>query len=621
MKKPGWLPAALGSFILLTFWTVHATLNLPWISDDFNHLQLIAEIRAGLRPSADLATLPYHGQTLLFMRLLFWLTTLGSAFDPARLRIVIVLVHAAGATGCAYLCARWTGSKWGGWFAGALYAVAAGFAGEVFWAPSSAVFCLAGVFLLFAFIPLANSGKSARRALAVSLSFVLFAFFGLNGAAFAALGLIVYCRLVMPPTPLWRKWAPCSFAALAAVLLIAARANDAIHSATGAAPVSLEGIKLGLWLLLTAPLRFFRSWTTLPLPGFRWVVQWSPAAWIVLLAPVPLMDRAGRRILAAIWTPAILLALLVGAARNSEGPGFLFTNDRYYYCFLFPLTLHCMFVRSVAGNRLRRVPGPIAVAFAVALIAAGAITSRAHYLAAVPNVQFAMLSKAVGQGRVLPRLIAESNIRPLLLADGPLPYGDTYMGEPTLAALLYSEFPKGIPGVRLTRDPIDAAQSAAENALLQDWARAAGMHAVPGKVEDGRLQANLSQWVDFGRGAQESAVVSGFSWWEGNFRWMTAHGAVRLAAAPGDLVVQVYAAPEVLRRVPIRIRATVNEISAGEFAVLPGLHEYRLPTAITHGREAVVELTASRTWKARDLDPQTLDERELSIALLAIGFR
>ncbi len=39
------------------------TLALPYLSDDFEHGQLIAQIRAGLAPGRDLIVLPFHGQT------------------------------------------------------------------------------------------------------------------------------------------------------------------------------------------------------------------------------------------------------------------------------------------------------------------------------------------------------------------------------------------------------------------------------------------------------------------------------------------------------------------------------------------------------------------------------
>src|SRR3984885_13229026 len=98
---------------MLVFWTVRRTLGLPYLSDDFEHGQLIAQIRAGLEPGWDLIALPFHGQTLVLLRLIFWFGTLAGGMNLAWVRLAICGVHIAGATGCAILCTRWTGRLMG----------------------------------------------------------------------------------------------------------------------------------------------------------------------------------------------------------------------------------------------------------------------------------------------------------------------------------------------------------------------------------------------------------------------------------------------------------------------------------------------------------------------------
>ena len=98
-------------FALLTLGMVRGTLALPYLSDDFEHGQLIALIRAGLLPGRDLFTVPFHGQMLVLLRLLFWVGTLAGGMNLTWVRLGICAAHIAGAVGCAILCMRWTGSK------------------------------------------------------------------------------------------------------------------------------------------------------------------------------------------------------------------------------------------------------------------------------------------------------------------------------------------------------------------------------------------------------------------------------------------------------------------------------------------------------------------------------
>src|SRR5271156_2431410 len=103
--------------LLLTAWLallvlvmVRGTLGLPYLSDDFEHGQVIAQIRAGLEPGRDLIVLPFHGQVLVLLRLLFWFGTLAGGMNLTWVRLGVSAAHVAGAVGCAVLCTRWTGS-------------------------------------------------------------------------------------------------------------------------------------------------------------------------------------------------------------------------------------------------------------------------------------------------------------------------------------------------------------------------------------------------------------------------------------------------------------------------------------------------------------------------------
>ena len=422
-----------GWLALLVLLMAHSTLALPYFSDDFEHVQLIAQIRAGLEPWRDLIVLPFHGQTLVLLRLLFWFGTLAGGMSLTWVRLGVCAAHVAGAVGCAILCARWSRSKSAGCFAGTLYAGALGFIGEQIWWPSSAIFCLGVTFFLFALAAL----DADRIWLAGAM--LALAALGLNGILAAALGLPICYWLLRgkrPPIAL--------LLAMAALLAVG----------FWKVGLSLRGLGLGTWLVFTAPLRFFSAWTNFAVPGFQTIWKLAPFAWLPLLAAAWLVNAHYRRILIAVWTPAILLALLVGMARADYpfrfGPGSLYTADRYYYAFLFPLVIHCVLFASTF-----KLPRS-AIAFLMMLTALALAASHARYLANVPRATFAAAGHALERGRLLVEKIRASPSRPLLLTDMPIPLDGARYNSLTLAFLIYSEYPRGIPGVHFVRQPLTA---------------------------------------------------------------------------------------------------------------------------------------------------------------------
>jgi len=238
-----------------------------------------------------------------------------------------------------------------------------------------------------------------------------------------------------------------------------------------------------------------------------------------------------------------------------------------------------------------------------AILAAALIGSRAHYLANVPRATFEASAHALQQGRALVQTIRVSKVRPLAFTDRLIPMDGARNNALSLAFLIYSEYPHGIPGVRLVREPLDARQAAIENSLLNPWLRLA------------------SSYIDFKSASYEEDLMSGFSWWEPPFRWMAGRASLRLIAAPGDLVISTYAPVDHLHR-PIHVAVTMNGHFAGSFEIsMPGIHDYLLhPPALIPGTIANITLTSDLVWHARDIYPQSLDERDLSIAISAIGF-
>lgn len=569
---------------LLVLVMVRGTLSLPYLSDDFEHGQVIAQIRAGLEPGRDLITVPFHGQTLVLLRLLFWLGTLAGGMSLTWVRVGICAAHVAGAVGCAVLCGRWTGSRFAGWLGGTIYAGALGFIGEQIWWPSSGIFCLGVTFLIFAMVALNPEAKNRRLAVGLSVLMLALAALGLNGILVAALGLPIFLR---------RREAMIVGAAIVLLLMLTLLQHD-----REPVRLSLRGLELGAWLIGTAPLRFFSGFTTFALPGFQTIWKLAPIVWLSLLASAWFMNARDRRVLLAIWTPAILLALLVGLARADYpfrfGPGSLYTADRYYYAFLFPLVTQT--VLTVTYFKLHQ--------FIVALfVAAALVGSGARYQANIPRANFALTGHALQRGRMLVETIRSYPVRPLLLTDATIPLDGARNNSVTLAFLIYSEYPRGIPGVRMVQQPLNAPQTAVEMSLLSGW------------------EAGPPSRIDFSKASYETAIISGFSWWEAPFRWMSGRGSIHLLSAPGDLVISAYAPVDELHRA-MHVTVTVNGKAIGEFAISQtGTHDYRLKMpALTPGSTADISLTSDLVWHARDIFPQSLDDRDLSIALTSIGF-
>jgi hypothetical protein len=564
---------------VIVFGIAYPTLRLPYLSDDFEHGQLISEIRAGLRPASDLIAVPFHGQTLVLLNLIFWFGTMAGGMSLFWVRVAICAVHVAGAAGCAILCVRWTGSRLAGFVAGSLYAAALGFINEQIWWPSSAIFCLGAAFLILTLVAVEYD------AIGWAIVMLIVAALGMNGVLVAALILPIYCWLRGR-----RRDAGILLGVILALLAVAfwqqTRTQDREQMT-----LSLRAIELGAWLIGTGPLRFVSGFTTFALPGFRTILEWSPVAWLPLLASAWLMRRRYGRVLLLAWTPAILISIMVGLARadyhpDRYGPGVLYIADRYYYFFLFPLVVHCVLFMSTL--QLRRW-GSVA---AQVVLAAAIIGSRAHFIANVPRGNFEIAGRALDQGRALVEKIRTSPVKPLILNDAPIPIDGAHKNMMTPAFLIYSEYPRGIFGVRIVQGPLDARQPVIENSR-----------------------------IDFKKASYEQNLVSGFSWWEPPFRWMGERGEIRLIAAPGDLIITAYAPVDQLHR-SIEVTVGVNALAIGKFAIsTPGTHDYRLQMPeLTPGGSVDITLTSHVVWHARDIFPDSLDERNLSIAISAIGF-
>jgi hypothetical protein len=261
-------------------------------------------------------------------------------------------------------------------------------------------------------------------------------------------------------------------------------------------------------------------------------------------------------------------------------------------------------------------------------LAAALIGSCAHYVANIPFNNFDPAGHALQQGRLLAQTIHSAAARssfagsPVILTDGLIPIDGALKNFLTLAFVVYSEYPRGIPGVRIVKGPLNAQQAAFENANLNRWATAAALPASPACVENGLLvPVRATSRMDFKSASYEENLGPGFSWWEPPFHWMAGHATVHLISAPGDLVISAYAPAAQLHR-PIHVSVSVNDRPAGGFTIGDeSVHDYHLqPPIFPPGTPVDIAITNDFTWHARDILPQSLDDRILSIAIFAIGF-
>jgi hypothetical protein len=633
-----------GFLVALTLWIFHTSLSLPYLSDDFEHVQLICEIRAGLRPWIDLLRVPFHGQNVVLLRLLFWFGTLQGHMSLTWVRIGVLAFHLAGALGCGVLCARWTHSVTAGYFGSLLYAVSTGFMGDLVSWPSSSIFCIGETFCVLSLLALSSTRLRPITSTTVSIAFLMGGVLGLNAEVVFAVTLCGYCWLVKPANKFWRQGASVSYlVSAAAVWVLWRRASRFEELAVFA--LSQRGFLLGAWLIFTAPLRYVYSWTTIPTPSIRMILQYSVLPWILLLAALLLIRPRLRLILALVWLPAVLLAFLVGMARaqlsgtNRYGPGTLYVDDRYYYPFLFPLATHLAFAFAGGFRRLpdsfRQWSRPLLAALTALGVLAGIVVSRQRYLENIPHEHYRSVGLALGQGRKLVSEV-EASARgtdatpPLQLRDGRVPLDGAHRNSASLAFLIYSEFPHGIKGLRLANTPISERDAQIENSILDRWALAAGFGKPVACLESGVLTSiRASSRIDFQRGSFEEFIGSGFSWWEGTFRWITGEAKLRLQPADGDLVIRVCAPLDQLRRKfpllhAIHVKVKLNGDTAGEFSITaPDIRDFRLKVASQLARREgpiMVELQPDLIWHSRDLDPSSLDDRDLSFALFSIGF-
>jgi len=175
--------------------------------------------------------------------------------------------------------------------------------------------------------------------------------------------------------------------------------------------------------------------------------------------------------------------------------------------------------------------------------------------------------------------------------------------------------------------PVDVA---AENQLLDGWSQAMGTASPVCVVNGSLVDVREASWINFRKGPFDNDVVSGFYPWEKAFRWMGRSGTVRLQGSGGDsLVIRAQVPLNLLQKKwsnirGLRARVHADSTPVGEIFISHPEEEFRLPlpneirAKIAPGHGIEVTLESELVW--RGVDVNIPDDRELSLALVAIGF-
>jgi hypothetical protein len=593
----------------VTFWTFAGVLSLPYSGDDIDLLHFLADSHVnGTLFSARYLFSPHNEHTVPFLRAMVWASTEMVGFDAWPVRLCLLLGHAAGALACARLALFLTGSRGSSWFAGTIYAGAAGYISSVVWCLSCGVFLLGGTFFAWSLVFLVTA-THRKRGVVLSVIFLILTAAALNGAAVAVASSVACLWLIDTRWPASRPRLTLLFAATAALLMVAARLNP---FAVWWPPMKAGPSVLwnGVWLAYSAPARFLLSWAPPLSDDFRTVLWGGAAVWILLLAMLGSLESRQRRLVLAILLGPIALGVLIGLGRADFTLPVFFYTGRYYYFYLLPLALGAACVLA----RLPRLGSWLGAA----LLVAGLWGSRLRHEREVPWRAMRLNGEDQQHGLALARRIRRVASRgPLTLADGPIPFGNVHKESLALSMLVYTAFPRGIAGVTFSHGPIARDEQRAQNRILDRW------EDVPRVcVVDGVLRRRSESWIDFRQGSHGTNLLEGFWGWEQAYRWIGPRARLRLVAPQGaQELVLIARAPVVDLKRPLPVKVVVDGAPAGVAVIdQAGDREFRFPVRTAAGRSIVVGLEPEWTWHVADLNLAGHDPRALSIAVVAVGF-
>jgi len=637
-----------GIALAATLAAYSTVLNLPFAGDDLDHLRIIGDSRSGHIGTLSALFRPFNEQTVPLLRLFYIGATHLSGLDGAiTLRLMLVLVHSATAVFCGLIVLRYTGSRIAALVATVTFAAAAGFSGSVISAPACGIFLLGLAFSTVAVYIVTAFSLRGWNGLAWSLAALVMAVLGMNGSAVFAVTLAILVVAVGDDTT-GQRWLMASVAGMIGIgLLLIVAWNLSRYTVVPHVGLNANIVRKFAWIGYTAPLRFLCSWFPgLPIAVARLIADenmrlvnfLAGGSVVICFGSMWLLTRDQQKVVLALLSGALTLALLIAVGRARDSYLGIFLTNRYYHFFLLPFAIQIGFI---AGSLVARLANTgfqrwtiIACCLLGGLVGFGIYSSAINLWQSVPHSGYAMHQRAISAGKSLVRLIDReaqlvNSPRSIALLDGNIPFAGIHKDSIALRTLWFTEHPGGVKNVIIKANSISDQDVAFQNAILNRWARMQGRDTPPILVSRDQLVRQLPWLIDFRKDGFENAVISGFCSWNSGSRWLQAAGALRVKRGSGDFILVGNVPKQILQtlgRQTIMVRVVLNDVTLGwaGFAGAPE-EEFRfhipdhLRRSIEDSQEVSVTLESEVTWSPKRLK-RGLDERELSVSVMAVGF-
>jgi hypothetical protein len=497
-----WL-LACGGFV---FWR---SFSVSYGFDDIAHLHALSAYRSG-EISLTRFLLHNHNEHFLpLVRLYFMAATKVSGLSSSSMHVFLFLNYIAGALGCAWISFSLTRSRLAAFLAGTLFAGAGGFLASMLWQTSDGEFSIAGTPLIFAIAILVRPCARQRWTDAAVLVLVFVSALGLGSITVAALAIPFYLFWAKPDTiPPGRRKQMIVFSALlvAAILLTTKWLMGTHHTRT--LQFAVKGLVDGALLIFFTAGRFLLAWTPFNEFGLPVDIAVSVIGWAVILLTFGWVPKPLRQLLIALWASSGLLAFLIGMGRWKIATYIdLFATDRYHYIFLLPLTLQAAAVLDHMIRRLLHTATPqrrsaVSIALGCLLLAA-LVMSHIRFGEEVMWYFTDQYKLDFREAKVLAKIVKATAVRqPLHLAEGPIQFPGTVNQHLGFSAIIFSQFPKGLPGVVWTLSqtpttsvdspynvpPISETDAAMQNQIFDEWSQRINRPpytcVIDGKVQD-----------------------------------------------------------------------------------------------------------------------------------------
>ena len=608
---------ALAAAALLAF---APTLSVPFFGDDIDVIHRTAAYRAGELTLYDYLAQNHNEHRMPVMRAVALAATLPGNLDARALHLAVFLVHA----GCATLVALMVLPVLGTFYAmiaGAVFAVSGVFCSTVVWAPTCAVFSLSLFFILLARHAI---DSPVRPRIALASVALLLAALSLNGSVVAVIPFAVAFWEKLGATRTRRAAVVAAWIIGAALVFRWSSANFVAPLGGDAGAQLWPAIRNGAFLVLSASTRWIRAWTAAVPGATPTPVALVTSSAIVALGVLILPNGLRKQVL-VLLASAVLIALAVGYGRRDQPLWMLYLTDRYYYAFAAPFAAVSAAAGALGLERFyRRWLAPAVLA---GVVAAGAMFTRNEVRPFVTADHIQAHRAAMVQGRSLATLLREeAAVRPLRISDGFIPLPGVQKNGMTLGAIVRGVYPRPIDGLQFVQagGPTDDERL---NAVLTAWARRAGWPHSPVLAAHGTLKTVVDADVDFRKGPFDSQVGPGFHAWEfvSRSRWLSRRGSVKLPySGQKSVVIEARVLGQALRGAGIlkpsdHVAVSANGTPIGTFDFQSGDQVTRGITLPASRADSVeIALESSFAWYARQVYPDNLDPRELSISVIAI---